>query len=72
MIRDITLIKREHTYIFRYTVGEESKVLEALISKAQDPSCSFDWFDAAMVSHQLGKKVAENFQDTIKNKLKSA
>jgi hypothetical protein len=49
--RQLTLIKKGHTYLFRFKPGEESVVREAINSKVV---CGdLDWFDVAMLMLQL-------------------
>ena len=43
--------------------GEEAAVLRWLADTARDPNKEFDWFDAAVLSHQMG--------DKLHNKLKT-
>ena len=54
-----------HTFIVRYEQGQESKVLDQLVAWVNDTSLPFDWFDAAVISNLLGKRLGEE----IKNKL---
>ncbi|MBL8878689.1 MAG: hypothetical protein JNG88_06165 [Phycisphaerales bacterium] len=53
--RTLTLVKGEEHYMFRYREGEESRVLSALVALAGDPRSEFDWYDAAVLSYQLGQ-----------------
>jgi len=54
--RQLVLLKKGHRYVFRYQVGEEAKVLASLVEMARDPHSELDWFDAAVLSHQLGHR----------------
>jgi hypothetical protein len=56
--RTLHLTKGSETFFFRYEVGEEAKVLDALVAKVNARDSSFDWFDAAVLSHQLGQHLA--------------
>ncbi len=58
----LVLQKRDQRWVFRYMPGEESDVLQSLASTAGDPSKDFDWFDAAVLSHQMGG----NMHDQLK------
>lgn len=53
--RSLTLVKGTEHYIFRYYEGDETSVLSALVSLAGDPDSDFDWYDAAVLSYQLGQ-----------------
>ena len=50
---NIEIRKNGEYYIFRYEHGEENLILTDLIEKAQNPLHPFDWFDAAVVAHQM-------------------
>ncbi|HVT81325.1 MAG TPA: hypothetical protein VHM90_11775 [Phycisphaerae bacterium] len=67
--RQLTLIKKGHYYLFRYQPGDEAALIQNLIDKAEDPRCSLDWFDAAVLSHQMGHRMASEMQNLLKKKL---
>lgn len=54
--RQLTLTKGGHRYVFRYAPGHEAEVIGAFASLAQDPKLDFDWFDAATLSYQMGRR----------------
>lgn len=56
--RQLILVKQRHRYIFRFSPGQESKVLEGLLEIARDPSNELDWFDAAVLTHQMGQDMS--------------
>jgi len=60
--RQLVLVKHGHRYVFRYERGEETKVLSGLIDLARDPQNELDWFDAAVLSHQLGERMSEQLE----------
>ncbi len=66
-LRQIELIKGGHHYIFRYEAGEEAKLMEDLRVMGQDPQSPMTVFDAAVLSHQLGQKLGQDF-DKLMNK----
>ena len=70
--RQLTLIKKGQYYLFRYFPGDEALLIQNLIDKAQDPRCALDWFDAAVLSHQMGHRMAAEMQALLKNKLGAA
>ena len=70
--RQLTLIKKGQYYLFRYQPGDESVLIQTLIDKAQDPHCALDWFDAAVLSHQMGHRMAGEMQALLKDKLGAA
>ncbi len=57
--KTLSLIKGSEQFCFRYQVGEESQVLDALIEMVNRREMRFDWFDAAVLSHQLGQHLAK-------------
>lgn len=57
--KQLVLVKHGHRYVFRYERGEETKVLSGLVEMARDPQSELDWFDAAVLSHQLGERMSE-------------
>jgi hypothetical protein len=67
--RQLTLIKRGQYFLFRYRAGDEASVIQNLITKAEDPASPLDWFDAAVLSHQMGHRMAAEMQALLKTKL---
>jgi hypothetical protein len=55
--RQLVFTKHGQSYIFRYAPGEEARVLKSLTVMARDPDSGLDWFDAAVLSHQLGRHI---------------
>ena len=55
VVRQLSLIKGDHRYVFRYLPGNEPKVLDAFAKMANAREASFDWFDAAVMSYQMGR-----------------
>jgi len=51
--RQLVLNKGSEKFIFRYEVGQEDDLLDALIEQARDKRTRFDWFDAAVLSFKL-------------------
>jgi hypothetical protein len=57
--RQLSLIKGEQRFLFRYEPGQEEEMLDSFVSLANDRSSTFDWFDAAVLSFQLSKRLVE-------------
>lgn len=55
--RQLVLVKQDQRWVFRYAPGEEPQVLAWLAQTADDPDTTFDWFDAAVLSHQMGHRL---------------
>jgi hypothetical protein len=67
-IKTLSLVKGRHQYCFRYEVGRESQVLEALVDMVHRRELAFDWFDAAVLSHQLGQHLAKELKAFLPKK----
>ncbi len=57
VVRQLSLVKGDHRYVFRYREGCEAEVIEQFASLASDQENSFDWFDAAVLSYQMGRRI---------------
>jgi len=64
-LRSLSLVKGRQHYCFRYEVGQEPKVLESMVGMVHNRELSFDWFDAAVLSHQLGQHLAKELQSLL-------
>ena len=67
-IREVASYCRHNGQSFRYETGQESKVLDALIELVNKRENSFDWFDAAVLSHQLGQHLAKELKAYLPKK----
>ena len=67
-IKTLNLVKGKQQFCFRYEVGQESKVLESLIEMVNRRELTFDWFDAAVLSHQLGQHLAKELKTFLPKK----
>ena len=68
VMRTLSLVKGEQQFCFRYQVGDEGKVLESLIEMVNRRELTFDWFDAAVLSHQLGQHLAKELKGYLPKK----
>ena len=64
--RHIVFVKRGQRFVFRYQPGEEAQLLDNIITMARDPESSFTMFDAAVLSHQMGKRLGSELQRLAK------
>ncbi|MCK4341687.1 MAG: hypothetical protein KAY37_08200 [Phycisphaerae bacterium] len=55
------MVKGEHRFVFRYEEGFESELLASFVALAGDPESEFDWFDAAVLSYQMGQQLSREF-----------
>ncbi len=56
-IRQLSLVKGDERFVFRYPTGQEAHVIDRFASLASDHSTDFDWFDAAVLSYQMGRRL---------------
>lgn len=68
-LKTLSLMKGKEYYCFRYEVGQEVKVLDALIDMVHKSNNQFDWFDAAILSHQLGRHLAKELKAYLPKKV---
>ncbi len=68
-MKSLSLMKGKHYYCFRYEVGQEVRVLDALIDTVRKSGNQFDWFDAAILSHQLGRHLAKELKAYLPKKV---
>jgi hypothetical protein len=66
--KTISLMKGNQHFCFRYEIGQEAKVLDALIDLVNRRDLPFDWFDAAVLSHQLGQHLAKELKGFLPKK----
>jgi hypothetical protein len=66
--KTLSLVKGNEHFCFRYQVGDEAKVLDALIDLVNRRDVAFDWFDAAVLSHQLGQHLAKELKGFLPKK----
>lgn len=56
-VRQLSLVKGAERYVFRYCTGCETQVIDTFARLANDRSSQFDWFDAAVLSYQMGRRL---------------
>jgi hypothetical protein len=66
--RTLSLVKGREHFCFRYEIGSEAKVLDALVDMVHRREVAFDWFDAAVLSHQLGQHLAIELKGLLPKK----
>jgi len=62
-VQQLSLVKGEHRYLFRYQPGHEADVIGAFAALASDGSSEFDWFDAAVLSYQMGRRIETEIEE---------
>jgi hypothetical protein len=68
VMKTLSLVKGTEHFCFRYEVGQESKVLDSLIELVNRRDVALDWFDAAVLSHQLGQHLAKELKGFLPKK----
>lgn len=61
-IRQLSLVKGTERFIFRYPSGHEAEVIDRFATLASDRSTAFDWFDAAVLSYQMGRRLEKDLE----------
>ena len=54
--------KDGHRYVFRYEAGEEQSMLDAIERLVAMPDSQLTWYDAAMLSSQLGRNMQQQLK----------
>ncbi len=62
-IRQLSLVKGSERFVFRYMAGDEATVIDAFASLASDRRTEFDWFDAAVLSYQMGRRIEKELDE---------
>ncbi len=55
--------KNGHRFLFSCQAGQEKELLHQLTVLASDTDCVLDWFDVAVFSHQMGKRLAHQLEE---------
>jgi len=53
----LSLVKGKHQYLFTYPEGLEDALIEQFIRWAEEADLNFDWFDAAVLSRQINRRL---------------
>ncbi len=61
--RQLVLTKQGKRYIFRYSIGEEASFLKGLEAMARSGQSDITWFDAAVLSHQMGQRLSQDLSE---------
>lgn len=67
--KTLSLSKGKHHFCFSYEVGQESALLDTLVEMVHRRDLPFDWFDAAVLSHQLGQHLAKELKTLLPKKV---
>lgn len=64
--RHVVLVNDRHRWLFRYSAGEEARLLDDLAAMADDPQSELTWFDAAVLSHEMGQRLGQQLEQILK------
>lgn len=59
----IALVKNGKRHVFTCTPGTESDVLNEIAMLVTDPANDLTWFDAAVLSHQMGERMSKRLAE---------
>jgi len=66
VVRQLSLSKGPERFVFRYQSGQEADVIDAFAAMAAAPASGFDWFDAAVLSYQMGRRLETEIDQIVK------
>jgi len=55
----VVLVKGDHQWRFEWQSGQEITAVKAITEIAKSTETDFDWFDAAMICHEMSKITAK-------------
>jgi len=61
--QDLVLVKNGQRYAFRCDTGHETDLLNQLAVMVDRPDNELDWFDAAMLSHEMGQRLLKRIKE---------
>ncbi len=64
-VKTVSLTKGKEHFCFIYEIGQEAHVLDALVEMVHRREVGLDWFDAAVLSHQLGQHLAKELKTRL-------
>ena len=67
MVRQLSLMKGTERFIFRYRTGQEADVIDAFAQMAGSDESEFDWFDAAVLSYQMGRRLETELDQVVQS-----
>lgn len=65
---ELVLVKQGKRFVFNCPPGHEQSVLHELRRLVADPDSDFTWFDAAVISHQMGVQMSERLNDAYQHR----
>lgn len=62
---ELVLAKKGHRFVFRYNPGDEPRLLQTLLEMAHDPRSGLEWFDVALLTHQMGQRLGDELDHLL-------
>lgn len=59
----LVLVKKGQRYVFECAPGQEHELLSQLSKLVADPTNDLNWFDAAVLSHQMGQRMSDRLSE---------
>lgn len=59
---ELVLVKNDQRFVFRCAPGEERQLMGRLAEMVKDPQSGVEWFDAAVLSKQLGERMSHQLK----------
>ncbi len=66
--QQIVLVKNGQRYPFACPPGGELRLLQHLRELVADPGCAINWFDAAVLSHEVGERMSARLEEHTQRK----
>jgi hypothetical protein len=63
--RCLSLVKGRQRCVFRYSPGQELTLLGSRVEHAERPDVDFDFFDAAALGYQMGKRIGNTAERNV-------
>jgi hypothetical protein len=63
--RTVKLHKGSDIFIVNYDVGYEPQAIDCIVAMVKNQSLKFDWFDAAIMSNQIGQNLAKEISKMV-------
>jgi len=64
----IALVKNGKRHVFSCPPGSESDVLNEIAMLVTDPANDLTWFDAAVLSHQMGERMSKRLHEQTRRR----
>lgn len=63
----IRLRKGQGVWVFRYDQGDEGRLLARVSDLARQADSGLDWVDAALISHEISRRIAARLAALARN-----